>query len=112
LGQSVVPVFLMHGHVCPIGGSGCHGEGPVAPRLVRGLHMSLEQGISTPRGSGAPVLTLHGSSEAEIVPDRAQGSGTLMTSWARARWKLPPEAPISPRDLFAWLGWDRGWLSA
>jgi hypothetical protein len=28
-----------------------------------------------PRGSGAPVFTLQGSSEAEIVPDGAQGSG-------------------------------------
>jgi hypothetical protein len=34
-----------------------------------------------PRGSGAPVLMLPGSDEAEIVLDRAQGSGALMTSW-------------------------------
>jgi hypothetical protein len=33
-----------------------------------------------PRGSGAPVLMLQGSGEAEIVPDGVQGSGTLMTS--------------------------------
>jgi hypothetical protein len=34
----------------------------MAPRLARGLHVSLGQGESTPRGSGAPVLTLLGSS--------------------------------------------------
>jgi hypothetical protein len=44
--------------------------------------VSLERGRSTPRGSGASVLILQGSSEAEIVPDRAQGSGALMMSWA------------------------------
>jgi hypothetical protein len=43
LGQSVVPAFLLtvHSHIRSIGGSGCHGEGPVAPCLVRGLHVSL-----------------------------------------------------------------------
>jgi hypothetical protein len=30
-----------------------------------------------PRGSGAPVLTLQGSGEAEIVPDGVQGSGAF-----------------------------------
>jgi hypothetical protein len=40
---------------------------PMAPRLARGLHVSLRRGRSTPRGSGAPVLTL-------------PGLGALMTS--------------------------------
>jgi hypothetical protein len=39
-----------------------------------------------PRGSGAPVLMLHGLGEAEIVPDGVQGSGALMTSWG---WTCP-----------------------
>jgi hypothetical protein len=43
----------------------------VALCLARGLHVSLEQGRSMPRGSG----------EAEIIPNRAQGSGALMTLW-------------------------------
>jgi hypothetical protein len=47
----------------------------VAPRLARGLHVSLGRGRSMPRGSGAPVLTLQGSGEAKIVLDRAQGLG-------------------------------------
>jgi hypothetical protein len=46
-------------------------------RLARGLHASLERGRSTLRGLGAPVLTLQGSSEGEIVLDRAQGSGAF-----------------------------------
>jgi hypothetical protein len=54
---------------------------PVTPRLARGLHVSLGRGRSTPRGSGAPVLILQGSGEAEIVPDGTQGLGALMTSW-------------------------------
>jgi hypothetical protein len=57
----------------------------VAPRLARGLHVSLRRGRSTLRGSGAPVLTSQGSGEAEIVPERAQGSGALMTSWGLGR---------------------------
>jgi hypothetical protein len=43
-----------------------------------------------PRGLGAPVLTLQGSDEAEIVPDRAQGSGTLMTSGGLRRGRSRP----------------------
>jgi hypothetical protein len=53
----------------------------VAPRLARGLHVSLGQGRSMPRGSSAPMLTLWGSGEVDIVPDGTQGSGALMTSW-------------------------------
>jgi hypothetical protein len=80
---SHVPV---HGHVRPIGGNGRRGEGPRgSPRLARGLHVSLGRGRSMPRGSGAPMLTLQGSGEAEIVPDRAQGSGALMMSWGLGR---------------------------
>jgi hypothetical protein len=52
----------------------------VAPSLARGLYTSLVRGESMPRGSGAPMLTLQGSGEAKIVPDKAHGSGTLMTS--------------------------------
>jgi hypothetical protein len=52
----------------------------MAPSLARELYMSLGRGGSMPRGSGAPMLMLQGSGEAEIVPDRADGSGTLMTS--------------------------------
>jgi hypothetical protein len=33
-----------------------------------------------PWGSDAPMLTLQGSDEAEIVPDGVQGSGALMMS--------------------------------
>jgi hypothetical protein len=58
---------------------------PMAPRLSRGLHVSLGRGKSTPRGSGAPVLTLPGSGEVEIIPGRAQGLGALMTSWGLGR---------------------------
>jgi hypothetical protein len=53
--------------------------------LARGSYASLGRGGSVPRGSGAPVLTLQGSSEAEIVPDGVQGSGALMTSWGLER---------------------------
>jgi hypothetical protein len=52
---------------------------PVAPCLARGLHASPERGKSMPRGSDTPVLTLQGSDEVEIVPDRAQGSSALIT---------------------------------
>jgi hypothetical protein len=56
LSQGVVHVLLLivHGHVCPIGGSGCRGwRVPVAHRLARGLHVSLRRGGSKLRGSGA-----------------------------------------------------------
>jgi hypothetical protein len=42
--------------------------GPRA-QCARGPYASLGRGRSMPRGSGAPILTLHGSGEAEIVPD-------------------------------------------
>jgi hypothetical protein len=63
LGQGVVPMllFVVHGHVRPISGSGCRGWGPRGSRLDIGLHMSLGQGGSTPRVSSAPMLTLSGS---------------------------------------------------
>jgi hypothetical protein len=43
LGQGVVPMLLLtvHGYIRPIGGVGAAIGGPVAPRLVRGLHVSL-----------------------------------------------------------------------
>jgi hypothetical protein len=76
-GQGVVPVLLLtvHGHVYPIGGSGCYGLGALmAHRLARGFHVSLGRGKSKLRGSNA-----------------------LMTSWGLGRGgKMPPEAPISP----------------
>jgi hypothetical protein len=83
LDQSAVPMFLfvVHSHVCPIGGDGCCGRGPVDSRHARGLQVSLRRGRSTPRGLGAPVLMLQRSGEVEIAPDRAHGSGALMTSW-------------------------------
>jgi hypothetical protein len=65
----------------PLAGMDAVVGAPVAPRLARGLYVSLGQGRSTPRGSGAPVLILQGSGEAEIVPDGTQGLGALMTSW-------------------------------
>jgi hypothetical protein len=37
----LVLVFIVHGHVRPIGQSGCRGEALVTPRLARGLHVSL-----------------------------------------------------------------------
>jgi hypothetical protein len=109
LSQSVVPVllFTVHGHVCPIDRVGAVVRAPMAPRLARGLHVSLGQDRSTPRGSGAPVLTLSGSDEAEIVPDRAQGSSTLMTSWGLGRGKnCRPRRLSRPRPLReARTGW-------
>jgi hypothetical protein len=56
LGQGVVPMLLltMHGHVHPIGGSGCRGLGvPMARRLARGLYVSLGRDESKLRGSDA-----------------------------------------------------------
>jgi hypothetical protein len=53
--------------------------------LARGPYVSLGRGESMPRGSGAPVLTLKGSSEAEIVPDGMQWLGALMISLGLGR---------------------------
>jgi hypothetical protein len=64
----------------PSEGMGAAVRAPVAPRLAKGLHVSLGRGKNMPRRSAAPVLTLQGTGEAEIVPDRAQRSGALMTS--------------------------------
>jgi hypothetical protein len=84
----------------------------MALRLARGHHVSLEQGRSMPRGLGAPVLTFQESGEAEIVPERAQGSGALMTSWGSDKVKTAARDTYLARDLSARLGWDGGWLSA
>jgi hypothetical protein len=83
--------------------------GPVAPRLDRGLRVSL--GRSTPSGSGTPVLTLPGSGKAEIVPDRAQGSSALMTSWGSGETKTAARGAYLTRVLSVRLGQDGGWLS-
>jgi hypothetical protein len=83
LSQSMVLVlvFIVHGHVRPIGRSGCRGEGPRdSPPCQRAPRVPRVR-LKYAKGSGAPVLMLPGSDEAEIVPDRAQGSGALMTSW-------------------------------
>jgi hypothetical protein len=62
---------------------------PVAPRLAKGLHVSLGRGRGTLRGSGA-LMTSWGSDEAEII---AQGA-------------------YLAQDLSARLEQDGGWLSA
>jgi hypothetical protein len=114
LGQSVVLMllFTVHGHVRPIGRSGCRGEGPVASCFTIGLHASLGRGRSTPRGSGAPVLTLQGLGEVEIVPDSAQGSSALMTSWGSGEAEIATRGAYLTRDPSARLKRDGGWLSA
>jgi hypothetical protein len=38
------------------------------------------------------MLTLQGSGEVEIIPDRVQGSGALMTSWGLGRGRNQPYA--------------------
>jgi hypothetical protein len=65
-----------------------------------------------PRGLGAPVLTLPGSGEAEIVPDKAQGSSALMTSWGSGEAETIVRGAYLARDLSARLGRDGGRLSA
>jgi hypothetical protein len=68
-------LLTVHGHVRPIGGSGCRGlRAPVAHRLARGFHVSLGRGGSKLRGSDA------------LMTSRGLGRGG----------KMPPEAPISP----------------
>jgi hypothetical protein len=87
LSQGVVPVLLLtvHGHVRPIGESGCHGwRVPVAHRLARGLHVSLGRGESKLRGSGA-------------FDD---------TAGARVRQRNVARGAHLTRDLSARLGWD------
>jgi hypothetical protein len=44
-----------------------------------------------PRGSDAPMLMLQGSGEAEMVPDGAQGSSALMTSWGSGEAEAVPK---------------------
>jgi hypothetical protein len=68
-------LLIVHGHVRPIGGSGCRGrEVPMARRLARGLYMSLGRDESKLRGSD--------------TFDDAVG--------ARTRRKMSPKALISP----------------
>jgi hypothetical protein len=89
LGQGVVSVllFTVHGHVRPIGGSGCHGMGaPVAPCLARGLHMFLGWGGSTPRGSGA-LMTSWGLERGENCRPRRLSRPRPLCK-ARAGWRL------------------------
>jgi hypothetical protein len=114
LGQSAVPTFLftVHGHVHTIGGNGRRGKGPRgsppcqrAPRVPRARQKYAKE-------VGAPVLTLQGTGEAEIVPDRAQRSGALMTSWGSGEAETTARGAYLARVLFARLGWDGGWLPA
>jgi hypothetical protein len=72
--------FTMHGRARPIIGNGCRGGGHVAPDIARGPYASLGRDENMPTESGAPMLTLQGSGEEEIIPDGVQGSGALMTS--------------------------------
>jgi hypothetical protein len=62
----------------------------MAPGLARGPYASLGRVGSKPRGSEAPVLTLQGSNEVEIVLDGVQGSGALMTSCGLRQGKNQP----------------------
>jgi hypothetical protein len=61
-------------------GMGAVVGGHVAPDIARGPYASLGRDKNMPTESGAPMLTLQGSGEEEIVPDGVQGSGALMTS--------------------------------
>jgi hypothetical protein len=63
LGQNAVPtlLFTMHGHVCPIGGNGCRGEGPCgfppcqrAPRVPR-ARQKYAKGVGRSRAYVAGV---------------------------------------------------------
>jgi hypothetical protein len=62
-----------------------------------------------PRGLGAPVLMLQGSGEAEVVPDKAQGSDALITSWGLGEAETTARGAYLARDLSARL--DGCWLS-
>jgi hypothetical protein len=79
LGQGVIPVSLLtvHGHVCPIGGSVCHGWGP---------HGSL----SCQRAPHVPQVRREYAERVERFDDiMGLGRGE----------KMPPEAPISPETF-------------
>jgi hypothetical protein len=95
----------------PSAGVGAVVRVPVASCLARGFHVSLGRGWSTPKGSGAPVLTLQGSDEAKVVPDRAQGSGALMTLWGSGEAETTARGAYLARDLSVRLRRDGGWLS-
>jgi hypothetical protein len=79
LSQGMVPVLLLtvHGHVRPIGGSGCRGwGGPVAHHLARGLHVSLGRDRSKLRGS-VLLMTPRGLGRGgEMSPDTLISSET------------------------------------
>jgi hypothetical protein len=79
LGQGVVLVLLLtvHGHVHPIGGRGCHGWGALWLLVL-------------PEGSTCP------SGEAEVREGVERFDDVM---GARARQKLPHEAPMSPETF-------------
>jgi hypothetical protein len=112
LSQDVVPVLLLtvRGHVRPIGGSGCRDwGGPMAPRLARGLHVSLGRGGSKLGGRALLMTPLglgHGgkmSPEVLISPQTSsQGSA------ARVGWSLsfvPQETDMLSALLVSRLYW-------
>jgi hypothetical protein len=87
LDHSAAPMLpsTVHGRVRPISGNRCRGGGPCGSRpCQRALRVPWAR-RKCAKGSGAPVLTLQGLSEAEIVPDGVQGSRALMTSWGLER---------------------------
>jgi hypothetical protein len=83
-------LFTVHGHVRPIGGSGCCGWGP--PWLP-----VLLEGSTCPLG------------EAEV---RRGGSGALMTSWGSGEVEITAQGTYLAQDLSARLRRDGGWLLA
>jgi hypothetical protein len=101
LGQSVVLAFLLtvSGHVRPIGGSRCRGEGPhgslsdqKAPRVPRGEAGVCQEGRALP----CPCC---------------RGRALLMTSWGSGEAETAVQGACLTRDLSATLGRDGGWLS-
>jgi hypothetical protein len=85
---------------------------PWLPALPEGSTCPSGEAEVCHEGRALPCLRCRGSGEAEIVPDRAQGSDALMTSWGSGETETAARGAYLTRDLSARFGRDGGRLSA
>jgi hypothetical protein len=77
---ALMPTFIVHGRVRPIIGNGGRGGGPRDSQLrLRALRVPQARRKYAGGGVGRSRAYVVVSGEAEIVPDKAQGSGEAET---------------------------------
>jgi hypothetical protein len=84
----------------------------VAPRLARGLHTSLGQDRSMPRGRALPCLRCRGWARQKLFSTGRRGRALWWRHGGLGEAEIAARAAYLARDLSARLGQDGGWVSA